>query len=220
MLNEANTSKCLIFGWLFYFIEISIESIFTVDCRLKFFEKKLAKAGINIDLSSQLYRSAAPETKDHEEKKVVTNAKTQKKSTKAATNKEQKKRKVDSIVAPVQEPQEVLPKKKKSKKVAEAIEEPTTPVPHKIRKNYVTPPTPDPTPKKKKSKAKVENGHAVEIPVKSVKKSKKTAPSTDAKLKKVSATASKMAPSKVTKSKTTKSAAIKTKPLKKTLKKK
>lgn len=183
-----------------------------MDCRLKFLEKKLAKAGINIDLSSQLYRSAAPESKVPEEPKKETNPKTQKKSIKTATNKEQKKRKVDSTEAPVQKQQEIPLKKKKSKKVAE--EPPTTPVPHKIRKNYVTPPTPDPTPKKKKSKAKQENGNVAKVPVKSVKNTKKTASSIDVKLKKVSAT------SKVTKSKPTKSAAIKMKPLKKTLNKK
>lgn len=191
-----------------------------VNCRLKFLEKKLAKAGINIDLSSQLYTSAAPESKDHKEVKKETKSKPEKKSTKTATAKVQKKRKVDSIVAPVQKQEEIAPKKKKSKKVAEAIEEPATPAPQKIRKNYVMAPTPESTPKQKKSKAKLENGNGPKIAVKSKKTTKKTTPLTDVKLKKVAATPKVAATSKVTKSKPTKSAAVKTKSLKKSLNKK
>lgn len=63
---------------IFFFHSLSLS--FTFD-RLKFLEKKLAKAGINIDLSSQLYSNGANDKVDISSKSNVKNGKQSKKET-------------------------------------------------------------------------------------------------------------------------------------------
>lgn len=235
---------------------------------MKFLEKKLAKAGINIDLSDQLYTSASPNDENANEKakenendttlnrllnetintdesddddyeptpkdmqKAMADTKKiakknkidtanptsnqkakkidkNKKAVEPATNQKQKKRKADSNEMPLQQLQEQPLKKKKIKAVVEKTKAVTTPRAQKIRKNYVTPPTPEPTPKKKKNKNKLNIENVPAVPVKA-KKTKKNSVTADANVNVKKATISKVA-----KSKQINSAPIQTKSLKK-----
>ncbi|XP_031620207.1 MKI67 FHA domain-interacting nucleolar phosphoprotein [Contarinia nasturtii] len=107
--------------------------------KLQFLEKKLAKAGINVDLSTQLYTPVKKEETSEKGVKVKKALKIEKgvKVEKAA--KVEKAVKVEKAIKT-----EKSEKAVKTEKVEKAV---------KVRKNIVAPPTPEPVPAKKKSKS-------------------------------------------------------------------
>lgn len=130
-----------------------------MNFRLKFLEKKLAKAGINIDLSSQIVDPLPSEPESQPEKKTKKVADVKVESSDASTSKPLKKGRKNFVTPPTPEP--VAQKKKAksgnavkiaSEKVSESGDASTSKPSKKVRTNFVTPPTPEPVPQKKKAK--------------------------------------------------------------------